>query len=80
MVLHRADAQEAASQQHTPGSSQESTGQTEGGRPEISWRMDTEEEMRSISNSWHDLRKKTQRRVQWRIIIDSPMLQPGQMA
>ncbi|XP_075316757.1 uncharacterized protein LOC142376932 [Odontesthes bonariensis] len=39
------------------------------GRPKNSWRRDTEEEMRSIGNSWQDLRKKAQRRVQWRTII-----------
>ncbi|KAI8514164.1 hypothetical protein Bbelb_084880 [Branchiostoma belcheri] len=39
------------------------------GRPKNSWRRDTEEEMRSISTSWQDLRKKAQRRVQWKNII-----------
>ena len=44
-------------------------GKRKRGRPKNSWRRDTEEEMRSISSSWHDLRRKAQRRVQWRTII-----------
>ncbi|KAI8490867.1 hypothetical protein Bbelb_312860 [Branchiostoma belcheri] len=44
-------------------------GKRKRGRPKNSWRRDTEEEMRSISTSWQDLRKKAQRRVQWKNII-----------
>ena len=44
-------------------------GKRKRGRPKNSWRRDTEEEMRRLATSWGDLKKKAQRRVQWRSII-----------
>ncbi|CAH1240858.1 Hypp6129 [Branchiostoma lanceolatum] len=44
-------------------------GKRKRGRSRNSWRRDTEDEMKSISSSWQDLKKKAQRRVQWRSII-----------